>query len=395
VAGALDHEIHTMSTKFFARPDLARRMVAALMSQAVGSAASSGLFLSAPRRTGKSTFVREDLRPALQATGATVMYVDLWANRKADPGAVIVEAVRTELARHEGLVKRLAKSAGMDKVSVGGLSFSLDRVGLGQQISLSAALAALSDVTGTMTVLLIDEAQHAITTDNGYDALFALKAARDELNSSRHHGLRIVATGSNRDKLAMLRNSRDQAFFGAPLVEFPRLGPDYIEWFCRGVDLPAPLAPERVMQLFEEANHRPEILGAAADALRLDFELTAQGTPMAFEEAVRAQIREADAQTLRIIQSLTPLQSAVLRVLAAQGADYAPFDARTMESYRRVLRDIAPDEEVRPETSNVQQTLAALQDKALIWKEKRGVYALEEAATAHVMRRAGLLEAPA
>ena len=55
--------------------------------------------------------------------------------------------------------------------------------------------------------------------------------------------------------------------------------------------------------------------------------------------------------------------SAVLRVLAAQGADYAPFDARTMESYRRVLRDIAPDEEVRPETSNVQQTLAALQDK--------------------------------
>ena len=73
-------------------------------------------------------------------------------------------------------------------------------------------------------MLIIDEAQHAITTDKGYDALYALKAARDELNSSRHHGLRIVATGSNRDKLAMLRNSKDQAFFGAPLQPFPQIG---------------------------------------------------------------------------------------------------------------------------------------------------------------------------
>ena len=88
-----------MSTKFFPRAELARRMVAAITTQAVGSASSSGLFLSAPRRTGKSTFVREDLRPALQATGATVMYVDLWANRKADPGAVIAASTARGRAR--------------------------------------------------------------------------------------------------------------------------------------------------------------------------------------------------------------------------------------------------------------------------------------------------------
>lgn len=82
-----------------------------------------------------------------------------------------------------------------------------------------------------MTVLIVDEAQHAITSELGANALFALKAARDELNSSAHHGLRIVATGSNRDKLAMLRNSKEQAFFGAPLVNFSPLGKDYIEWF--------------------------------------------------------------------------------------------------------------------------------------------------------------------
>jgi len=384
-----------MADTVFHRTQLAERMAQGVMASAVGSAAASGLFLAAPRRTGKSTFVREDLRPALQNRGATVLYVDLWANKKADPGAVIVGAVRAELARHEGVVARLARSAGMEKVTVGGVAFSLDRVGLGKEISLSAALAALSDETRQPIVLLIDEAQHAIATEGGYDALFALKAARDELNSSEHHGLRIVATGSNRDKLAMLRNSKDQAFFGAPLVAFPPLDADYIQWFCKGVGLAGPLDPEAVTKLFERAGHRPEILGAAADSIRFDFNIGPADAAAAFAKAVDEQIEEADLQTLRVIQALTPLQSAVLRVLAREGEKYAPFEAGTMESYRAMLAALAPGETMVPEVSNVQAALGALQDKSLVWKEKRGVYSLEESMTAELMRRHGLLDAAA
>jgi len=381
-----------MAATVFHRAALAEQMVRGLMASAVGSAAASGLFLAAPRRTGKSTFVREDLRPALQKYGATVLYVDLWANKQADPGAVIVGAVRAELAKHEGVVARLAKSAGMEKVTVGGVAFSLDRVGLGKEISLSAALAALSDQTKQPIVLLIDEAQHAITTDGGYDALFALKAARDELNSSEHYGLRVVATGSNRDKLAMLRNSKDQAFFGAPLVAFPALDADYIQWFCKGVGLAGPLDPDAVMTLFGRAGHRPEILGAAADSIRFDFNIKPADAGAAFAEAVDEQIEEADQQTLRVIHALTPLQSAVLRVLAREGDKYAPFETGTMESYRAMLSALAPDETTVPEVSNVQAALGALQDKSLIWKEKRGVYSLEESMTAELMRQHGLLD---
>ncbi|MCT8178939.1 ATP-binding protein [Variovorax sp. CY25R-8] len=384
-----------MADTVFHRTQLADRMAQGVMASAVGSAAASGLFLAAPRRTGKSTFVREDLRPALQNRGATVLYVDLWANRKADPGAVIVGAVRAELARHEGVVARLARSAGMEKVTVGGVAFSLDRVGLGKEISLSAALAALSDETRQPIVLLIDEAQHAIATEAGYDALFALKAARDELNSSEHHGLRIVATGSNRDKLAMLRNSKDQAFFGAPLVAFPPLDADYIQWFCKGVGLAGPLDPDAVTKLFERAGHRPEILGAAADSIRFDFNIAPADAAAAFAQAVDEQIEEVDLQTLRVIQALTPLQSAVLRVLAREGEKYAPFEAGTMERYRAMLAALAPGETMVPEVSNVQAALGALQDKSLVWKEKRGVYSLEESMTAELMRRHGLLDAAA
>jgi hypothetical protein len=365
---------------FYQRPDLANSMANKVLFLAATTASSSGLFLAAPRRTGKSTFLREDLRPALERLGALVVYADLWENRKADPGEVIVSAVRAELAKHEGVVARLAHSAGLDKVALGGVSFSLDRVGLGKDVSLSAAFAALSDETKKTIVLIIDEAQHAITSDGGNDALFALKAARDELNSSRHHGLRVVAAGSNQDKLAMLRNSKEQAFFGAPLVKFPSLGKDYVAWFCAHAQLPVPLDADAVFALFVRAAYRPEVLGAAADVLRFDFELLASDVPQRFVQAVEEQIEASHNETMRVIHSLTPLQNAVLRVLAASGAAYAPFEAATRTQYQRVLDAIAPLNQSKADIPNVQQALTALQEKALIWRAARGVYALEDTA---------------
>jgi hypothetical protein len=376
----------------FHREALAADLASKVLFLAPTSASGSGLFLAAPRRTGKSTFLREDLRPQLEKRGALVVYVDLWEDRRADPGDVIVNSVRAELSRHDGVLKRLARSAGMERVSVGGMAFSLDKVGLGDGISLSAALAALSDETGQVIVLIVDEAQHAITSERGNDALFALKAARDELNSSRHMGLRVVATGSNRDKLAMLRNSRDQAFYGAPLVSFPPLGRDYVAWFCERVGLAAPLEVEAVSALFERAAHRPELLGSAADALRFEFGLEPAQVPERFAAAVEEQIKASNDELLRVVHSLTPLQSAVLKVLAKRGGEYAPFEAATLRDYQAVLQAASPEGEGRADVPAVQQALIALQDKALVWRAARGVYALEEASLAELMRQSGLLD---
>lgn len=46
---------------------------------------SGGLFPAAPRRTGKSTFVRQDLLPELSERGLLVIYEDLWADKAMDP----------------------------------------------------------------------------------------------------------------------------------------------------------------------------------------------------------------------------------------------------------------------------------------------------------------------
>jgi hypothetical protein len=378
----------------FHRPELAKKLAKQVLQSGAGSAASSGVFLAAPRRTGKSTFVREDLRPAFEAEGAMVVYADLWGNPSADPGAVIVNAIRASLAASEGAILRLFKGVGLSKVTVGGaMNFDLDRLGLGKDVSLTEALVALSDESQKMIVLVIDEAQHAITTEAGINSLFALKAARDELNSSKHFGLRIVCTGSNRDKLAMLRNSKDQAFYGAPMVNFPMLGRDFVEWFCEKANLPFDLDPEKVWPLFCEAGYRPELLGSAADYIRFDFEADAATGPEKFAAEIRRLAEEMNNVQRKVIHSLTPIQQAVLRVMAASGQNFAPFEAATLAKYRKAMQSTGlTPEEAKADVPGAQQALIALQEKKLVWRAARGVYDLEEQSLKDILAADGLLK---
>lgn len=151
-----------MNETVYHRPELAARLSKLIMQVAVGSSASSGVFLAASRRTGKSTFCREDLRPALEKEGAIVLYADLWQDLTKDPGSIIVEAVREAVGRDQGSINRLAENAGMKKLVIGDLDFSLDIIGIGKDISLTTALVALSIESQKLIVLMIDEAQHAI-----------------------------------------------------------------------------------------------------------------------------------------------------------------------------------------------------------------------------------------
>jgi hypothetical protein len=382
-----------MTDPVFHRPALANELADLILSDAALSPARSGLFLAAPRRTGKSTFLREDLMPTLEHRGAAVLYVDLWADKALEPGQAIVSLVRASLAHEDGALLKMFRKAGLDKVNVGGLGFEVAKVGLGTGITLAAALATLSDRLKAPIVLMIDEAQRAATTDGGNNALFALKAARDELNSSAHHGLRIVATGSSRPKLALLRASKDQAFFKAMMRNFSPLGVDYVQWFVANTGLPHALDVARTLRSFERAAWRPEVLiqalgdlgddtGALPPAERLDD---------AFEAAVAAAIEDSDNASLKVVRALTPLQGAVLRVLATQGEDYSPYAAATMAAYTEQLAQLDPEGAVKIDTPNVQSALEALQGKSLVWRAAHGEYALEEQSLVELMGSRGLL----
>lgn len=69
------------SDDVFQRPDYADELAQDLLIPSPLKQVRSGVFLSGIRRVGKTTFMRQDLIPALEQRGALPIYVDLWTDR--------------------------------------------------------------------------------------------------------------------------------------------------------------------------------------------------------------------------------------------------------------------------------------------------------------------------
>ncbi len=365
----------------FPRDALAREIVAALRGQAVFGDAHNGLFLAAPRRTGKSTFLQADLKPALEAAGAVVAYVDLWADPRRDPGSLIADAVARTLAPRLGVVSRAAKAAGLEGVTIAGaLRIDLSKIGKIDGVTLPDALRALHEAAKAPVALIVDEAQHALTSEAGEATMPALKSARDQLNRPGEVNLMLVMSGSDRDKLLRLVNTNGAPFYGSQISRMPPLGQDFIEHVSRLITAQRPeLAPVDVATLlhaFETFGHRPqffmEALGQALSPLS-----DVQG--VRFEQAVlqAAQERQQadEAQMESEYLALRPLEQAVLWRLLEQGPRFRPYDGEALRFYReRVTGRVTPQ--------MAQRALESLRERnpALVWKSARGEYAVDDAA---------------
>lgn len=359
----------------FHRPDLALAYCASL--EGVGLLDSrSGLFLAAPRRTGKSTFLREDLLPAMAHQGWTTIYVDLWADKAKDPAQLIASAIKSKIAEFAGVITKLAKASGLEKVNVfGSLSLSLDSLGLPKDITLSDALDALAVAAKKPVALVVDEAQHALSTQAGLDAMFSLKAARDHMNQGTHgQRLFLVLTGSNRDKLAHLVLKRNQPFFGSQVTKFPLLEKGFTDAYTEYIN--RLLAPDNqfdkndMFEAFRLVGHRPEMLRSIVGELALDVGAKSLGDQLKNgAENIKLRIWGAMESELA---ALTDIQRAVLETMIKFGSEYVPFSEACMRNYA----EVANKKKITVPT--VQAALDALREKNLIWRAAYGEYALED-----------------
>jgi len=374
-----------LAQPIFHRPELATK----LAERIVSDKGASGIFLAALRRTGKSTFIREDLAPLLRQRGAEVIYVDLWADRSQDPGALIARAITEHLRAHDGVIQQLARKGGLESVSLGGFKLSLDKIGLGQGETLTRALQALSNETQRLIVMVIDEAQHAQTSEVGNAAMYALKAARDELNSSAFSGFRLVATGSNRDKLAILVTGKEQAFLNAKLVDLPHLGQDYLSWVRAGFNHEIKPSMTALNEAFTSSSYRPEILTDVLDDLELELELGSDNIDQHVRTRVLEKLSLYRQSFMQVFDNLPTIQAAVMQTMAVMGNKFAAFKQPTMERYEAICRQRS-SEPVRVDSSAIQYALDALREKQLVWKSARGVYAIED--TQHAAWLSGMPE---
>lgn len=362
-------------TEVFHREDLARRLAAEIMAED----GASGLFITGPRRTGKSTFIREDLIPVLSNSyGSQVVYADLWEDRAANPGDVIVSAIRSELLKFDGFIWKAAKGVGLDKIKVGGFEMTLDHIGFGKGETLTKALMMLSAASKKPVALIIDEAQHTQATEEGRQALYALKAARDAMNSSTGSGFRLLATGSSSDKLASLVEDKDQAFYQAPLMQLPTLGSDYLQWFRDRQQCDPKPSLDAMVRAFDACNHRPEPLRAVFRELNLKTGVDAADVDQLFTEMVAASLTRAKANFLQQVNGLNPLDAAVLKVMARDGKSFVPYSKTSFADYKVFVLSATGELPTDVNQSGVQQALERLRTEKFVWRAGRGAYLIED-----------------
>ena len=361
----------------FPRAAIAQELVTALQGRSLLGDAHNGLFLAAPRRTGKSTFLQGDLRPALQAVGVVVVYVDLWADVRRDPGGLIAEAIARALQPQLGLVARTARKAGLDKVKLGGLEVDTSRIGKVDGLTLTEALRLLHESAGQPVALIVDEAQHALTSEAGEAAMTALKSARDQLNRPGFVNLMLVMSGSDRDKLLRLVNTAGAPFYGSQVQRMPPLGQDFITYVSALIEAQRPqLQPvdqSLLQQAFETFGYRPQFFMAALGQVLSPLAALTGRFESALVEAARQQQVHDEAQMASDYQGLKPTEQVVLWRMLEQGPRYRPYDAEALRFYRGKTGHPVS-------VAQAQKALEALRQRtpALVWKSVRGEYALQD-----------------
>jgi nucleotidyltransferase/DNA polymerase involved in DNA repair len=227
--------------------------------------------------------------------------------------------------------------------------------------------------------LVIDEAQHALTSEAGETAMAALKSARDQLNRPGLVRLMLVMSGSDRDKLLRLVNTNAASFFGSQIHRMPELGPDFIAHIAQLIirqraDL-APVNETTLNEAFQLFGQRPQFFMEALGQV-LSPLATHAGR---FEDAMLAkalQKQQADESQMESdFTALRPLEQAVLWRMLELGTRFRPYDAEALQFYNDTTGD-------KVTVAKVQKALEGLRahQPSLIWKSARSEYAVEDAA---------------
>ncbi len=364
----------------FHRTALAQQLVQALQGRSLMGDAHNGLFLAAPRRTGKSTFLQGDLTPALHKDGVEVVYVDLWADIRRDPGTLIAEAIAQSLHANLGPLARTVKKAGLKSVKVAGaLDIDLSKIGQIEGLTLVDALRSLQQTANRPVALIVDEAQHALTSEAGEVAMTALKSARDQMNKPGQVNLMLVMSGSDRDKLLRLVVSAGAPFYGSQIQALPPLDTDFIAHVAELVEAQRPdLVPvdRAALQLaFTAFGHRPQFFMSAMGAVLSPLSGRSGRFEPALHQAAQDQQAQDEAQMESDYLGLKQTEQVVLWRMLHQGPRFRPYDAEALRFYREKLgRPVG--------VQQAQKALESLRERtpALVWKSARGEYALEDAA---------------
>ena len=366
-----------MATDVFHRTAYAEQMAQQLLQPSpLQMNVRSGVLLSGIRRVGKTTFLRQDLVPALEARGALVVYVDLWADRSKSPATLVLDAVRATLQQMQtpgsGLLQRFK---GLNLGAVGlTLGFQIEHLGTPGGATLAQAYSELVAKARVDVVLIVDEVQQALGTEDGTSLLHALKAARDAVNAQPGTPgyFLFLGTGSHKSLITDMATRHSQPFTGALTTAYEPLGQDFVQWQLQRIaSAPGVVLPSAAVAMagFEALGHRPEEMLKALVQLQSAQAPADQAFPI-----ICATLASAAADVeLRAIEEFGELGQAVFDFIA-QGSETGVsglFAEEAMASYAARTGSKVP-------TSQVQKLAEKMISANLIARPGHGIYTVAD-----------------
>ncbi len=266
--------------------------------------------------------------------------------------------------------------------------FQLDTVGKKGGTTLGQVFAELVDKVQTDVVLIVDEVQQALGTEEGSNLMFALKSARDAVNTRPGTSgyLLFLGTGSHKSLVADMATRRSQPFSGAVSTAYEPLGQDFVRWKLQqlqqlpGVKLPS----EKVMwDGFVSMGQRPEALQNALVQMQSRDEPPDLAFPII---CATLALAAADVE-IAAVEALGMLARIIFNRIA-QGNDAGEsglFSADAMAYYAERLESCV-------DTPQVQNMIDRMISANLILRQSHGVYAVADPFVRQVWRQMAVLQ---
>lgn len=294
---------------YFPRPLLLEQVLKLFLS-----GLKQGATLFAPRRQGKTSFVKKELIPSAETANWRVIYLDLWA-RRGQPDLALVEGLEAQVRKSQGVLgKRFRITKLTAKAKPPGTEFGAEAEPADQlqpeavlENRLAAALDAIVGDGSRTTLLILDEFQAlASTTNDNFVAAF-----RTALQ--RHQGkLLVFYTGSSREALnKMFRRQKAPLFESAYPLILPDLQRDFVidraEFLKERTGLNVDV--DALNAAFDRLGRSPEFLNAIIISLMIAGNNDVEAAMKTWfdgqrEEGFGPQIKELKAMDVAVLNML-------------------------------------------------------------------------------------------
>lgn len=248
---------------YFPRPDLLQNILRLLLSGA-------NVALFAPRRHGKTQFVRNELLPAVHEAGWFAARVDLWRNRD-QPALGLVEGLEA-IAYASRAKKRMALSTQLNLKSVR-TKFKTPGVDIeGDWVPADTAPPmqeqTLENRLANAMHLIASHGKHALLALDEFQALAApgtenfIAAFRTVLQDLEDR-LSVIFTGSSREGLNRLfQRAKAPLFRSAESVPLPNMGDEFVDSRADYLGEIADMQVDReaLKLLYPRLRHTPQFL---------------------------------------------------------------------------------------------------------------------------------------